>query len=279
VSGTSGSDEYFYVRDHLGSIRAVINDSGAERGRWNFGIWGERGANEITSSPVEAEFGYTGHLIHERSGLEVAPFRFYDPLNARWTSRDPIGENGGINLYGYVSNNPINAVDPWGLATAGSLHPSGAVAMAEIAAMEAGGTASPLAAAAISEPVKPVVSVGIFAALKEIYDQLKPAPAGPPREPPKTPMSPPGFPGDDCEWHHRLPREFKEWFEAAPRNLNIEEFTRKMPMQWHRGKDIGIHQQGYNATWRSFIEQNPGATRSQTLDFLGRAEAQIGFGP
>lgn len=39
----------------------------------------------------------------------------YDPTIGRWLSRDPIAEDGGINLYGYVRNQPIRFVDPLGL--------------------------------------------------------------------------------------------------------------------------------------------------------------------
>ena len=39
----------------------------------------------------------------------------YDPTVGRWLSRDPIGEDGGINLYGYVFNSPVQKYDPLGL--------------------------------------------------------------------------------------------------------------------------------------------------------------------
>jgi RHS repeat-associated protein len=41
--------------------------------------------------------------------------RPYEPNMARWITRDPIGERGGINLYGFVGNSPLNAIDPFGL--------------------------------------------------------------------------------------------------------------------------------------------------------------------
>ena len=42
-------------------------------------------------------------------------FRAYDPELGRWLSTDPIGEEGGLNLYGYVLNNPSNSIDLLGL--------------------------------------------------------------------------------------------------------------------------------------------------------------------
>jgi uncharacterized protein RhaS with RHS repeats len=44
--------------------------------------------------------------------------RPYNPNLQRWMTRDPIGEQGGINLCGYVQNNPVNFIDPLGLLTA-----------------------------------------------------------------------------------------------------------------------------------------------------------------
>ncbi len=38
-------------------------------------------------------------------------YRFYDPVTGRWPSRDPIEEEGGVNLYGFVFNSPYNWID------------------------------------------------------------------------------------------------------------------------------------------------------------------------
>lgn len=48
--------------------------------------------------------------------MSLAPFRAYDADLGRWLSRDPIEERGGLNLYAYVSNNPVNKRDSLGLA-------------------------------------------------------------------------------------------------------------------------------------------------------------------
>ena len=48
------------------------------------------------------------------TGLSYYGFRFYSPHMGRWLTRDPLGENGGINVYEFVGNNPVNFVDPLG---------------------------------------------------------------------------------------------------------------------------------------------------------------------
>jgi RHS repeat-associated protein len=49
------------------------------------------------------------------TGLYYYGYRYYDPVTGRWPSRDPIGENGGLNLYAFVGNDPIGDVDVLGL--------------------------------------------------------------------------------------------------------------------------------------------------------------------
>jgi hypothetical protein len=43
--------------------------------------------------------------------VDYYAYRYYDPITGRWPSRDPIGENGGVSLYGFALNNPVSYID------------------------------------------------------------------------------------------------------------------------------------------------------------------------
>ena len=106
------TQNYFTSRDHLGSIREVVDNTGTLVTRYSYDPFGR---NTKSSGTVDSDMLYTGHYYHEKSSLSLAPYRAYVAELGRWLSRDPIGEAGGINLYGYVSNNPMNFWDPLGL--------------------------------------------------------------------------------------------------------------------------------------------------------------------
>ena len=102
---------YYYNVDHLGSTQSVLDSDGAIVARYEYTPYGEV---TQTQGTLDIDFLYTGHYQHEPSNLFLTHYRAYDPTQGRWLSRDPIAENGGINLYAYVLNDPINHIDPDG---------------------------------------------------------------------------------------------------------------------------------------------------------------------
>ena len=64
----------------------------------------------------DERFMFTGHQWDGESGLYYAPFRYYSPFQARWTTRDPLGMVDGPNVYAYVMGNPVRLIDPLGLS-------------------------------------------------------------------------------------------------------------------------------------------------------------------
>jgi RHS repeat-associated protein len=61
-------------------------------------------------------YRFSAKPVDEETGLVYYGYRWYHPELGRWLSRDPIGEAGGLNLYGMVDNDPVNGVDVLGLA-------------------------------------------------------------------------------------------------------------------------------------------------------------------
>jgi RHS repeat-associated protein len=103
---------YFFTRDHLGSVREMTDASGAIQARYDYDPYGRR--TKISGS-LDADFAFTGDYYHAASGLYLTLYRAYDSDLGRWPNRDPIQERGGLNLYAYVANNPVNKIDPLGL--------------------------------------------------------------------------------------------------------------------------------------------------------------------
>lgn len=109
----NGTTKYYYTFDHLGSVREMTDGSGTIQARYDYDSFGR--VTTITGT-VPSDFQYAGYYEHAPSGLNMFLFRGgYDPTVGRFIQRDAMGEAGGLNLYAYVSNDPINGIDPLGL--------------------------------------------------------------------------------------------------------------------------------------------------------------------
>jgi RHS repeat-associated protein len=103
---------YLVRGDGLGNVVEVRRTNGTVIASYGFGPFGQPlWATNTLNQPIRFATRYR----HDASGLIYMHARWYDPATGRWLSRDPIAENGGINLYAYVGNNPVNLVDPLGL--------------------------------------------------------------------------------------------------------------------------------------------------------------------
>jgi RHS repeat-associated protein len=123
-----GSTETRYLhRDHLGSVVAATDYTGAVLERYSFDPWGKRRdpATWVTPAPGTFSYdpafndrGYTGHEHIDHLGLVNMNGRVYDPEIGRFLSADPFVQfpesTQGYNRYTYVGNNPLSYTDPSG---------------------------------------------------------------------------------------------------------------------------------------------------------------------
>jgi RHS repeat-associated protein len=98
------------VPDMLGSVIGSLDSGSGILSKVGYLPYGK-------SATASGPFGYTGQRIDpETGGLYYYRARHYSPAWGRFLQADPIGARGGINLYAYVRNDPINLVDQFGLA-------------------------------------------------------------------------------------------------------------------------------------------------------------------
>lgn len=112
---TAENKTFFYHSDKTGNIICITDSEGNVVASYSYDPFGlVIGRSEMN---ISNNFTYGGAfgIIDEGNGLYFMVNRYYDAMTGRFLQRDPVGIEGGLNLYRYVSNNPVVAVDPDGL--------------------------------------------------------------------------------------------------------------------------------------------------------------------
>jgi RHS repeat-associated protein len=113
VSRREGSTSVFYTFDSEGNVAQRSDATGTVLSNHMLDSHGA-----LRSGSLSEPFGYKGqfgYYTDQETGLQLLTHRYYDPSRGRFLTQDPLGHAGGINLYSYVANNPINSLDRTGL--------------------------------------------------------------------------------------------------------------------------------------------------------------------
>ncbi|EPM2285078.1 RHS repeat-associated core domain-containing protein, partial [Escherichia coli] len=107
---------HLYHCDHRGLPLALISEDGNTAWSAEYDEWGNQ-LNEENPHHLHQPYRLPGQQYDKESGLYYNRNRYYDPLQGRYITQDPIGLEGGWSLYAYPLN-PVNGIDPLGLSPA-----------------------------------------------------------------------------------------------------------------------------------------------------------------
>ena len=113
---TPARKAHLYHCDHRGLPLALISEDGNTAWSAEYDEWGNQ-LNEENPHHLHQPYRLPGQQYDKESGLYYNRNRYYDPLQGRYITQDPIGLEGGWSLYAYPLN-PVNGIDPLGLSPA-----------------------------------------------------------------------------------------------------------------------------------------------------------------
>ena len=103
----------FYAYDANGNVTDLVDTNGAIAAHYEYDPYG----NILTQSGPSTSsnpYRFSTKYQDDETDLLYYGFRFYSPEMGRWASRDPVGEKGGMSLYGFIENDSVGAIDPLG---------------------------------------------------------------------------------------------------------------------------------------------------------------------
>ncbi|MEQ8787151.1 MAG: RHS repeat-associated core domain-containing protein [Pirellulaceae bacterium] len=104
----------YYHYDGQGSTLALTDEAGEVTDEYSYSAFGETTKQIGTTENSRRYVGEKGYECDSEVGVYYVRARQYEPRNARWLSRDPLGIIDGINLYTYCKNDPSVFSDPQG---------------------------------------------------------------------------------------------------------------------------------------------------------------------
>ena len=105
-----GTESYHPAFDGNGNVMALVKASDhSVAARYQYGPFGE--TLVVQENGISNPFRFSTKYYDAETGLYYYGFRYYDPVTGRWKSMDPIGENGGVNLYGFCYNDAFGWYD------------------------------------------------------------------------------------------------------------------------------------------------------------------------
>ncbi len=106
------NESYYYMVDGNKNIVGLVDESATKVNTYEYTPFGALATNvEVIENP----FKFSSEYHDTETGLIYYNYRYYNPEHGKWLKRDPIAEQGGFNLYGFINNDPVKYTDYLGL--------------------------------------------------------------------------------------------------------------------------------------------------------------------
>ena len=109
-NGMKVKEHLYFMHDALKNVTSIFDGQQKQQARYEYAPFGSP-ITEEGDMAQENKFRFSCEFSDDELGLVYYNYRHLNPADGRWINRDPIAEQGGWNLYGFIDNRVINCID------------------------------------------------------------------------------------------------------------------------------------------------------------------------